>query len=95
MMKELARFFEGYSFPSSKIMYPTNKALWDFALQTEGHNSIEQICKDIVWVLKQNATEHKEILRYINQLAHMGPIRFKKTEEMLDYLKEMLEYLRK
>lgn len=88
-LKELVYFFEGYSIPYMRDMYPTNKLLWEEMKENEGKDILQNILVEIEWILSQDNTEKEQIMEYLNEVGIMGPIHFDKVNEMILFLTEM------
>ena len=85
----LTYFFEGYNFPMVRHLYPTNKDLWDWFNRQETEETRRSMIDEIDWILHQPHDEKEEIMRYLNQVGIMGPIRFKKVQDMISFLTDM------
>jgi hypothetical protein len=90
-LHELSYFFECYNIPSLRYLYPTNLDLWNAFNKQEGKKIKVDILNEIEKVLKSEEDEQKQVMKYLNQIGIMGPIRFKKTTKMLSFLIEMKE----
>lgn len=90
-LKELKYFFESYNIPSLRYLYPTNIELWCAFNKQESREIKSKIVEEINWVLDENEKEKRKIMKYLNQLGIMGPIRFRKIIDMNSFLTEMRE----
>ncbi len=88
-LTQLSYFFEGYNFPSLRHLYPTNTDLWNAFNRQEGPSVRQDLVHEIHWLQQRNEEEQQQVMQYLNQVGIMGPIRFQKVHNMLQFLDEM------
>jgi hypothetical protein len=92
-IKELNYFFESYNIPMLRYLYPTNEQLWAAFNKQETAKTKLDTLSEIDWVINQPNSNQQDIMRFLNQVGTMGPIRFKKTQEMIDFLIQMKAHI--